>query len=410
MQITSVFVYNMALALHSFGMKVAAVSGHAKAKKIIEGRKISLQKTNTFFSKQEKKQTLWMHCASVGEYEQGLPVLQAYCQKYPETFVMLTFYSSSGVEAIQVNEYVHQIEYLPLDNASNANKWVQWLQPNVVFFVKYELWYHYLQAVCKQKIPLYMISMYVPTNHIFQKWYGGLSVKTLQFFTTIFVQDAESKKRLNQLSINKVKVAADTRYARVAMLAKTKWHNTEIEKFANQAATLIAGSTWPADEQLLANWWLHTKGNRIQKLIIVPHEVTETHIASLQQLFADAQLITESTILPTTKVLIVNKMGILSKLYQYGTIAFVGGGFGKGIHNILEPLAFGIPVIHGPNCKRFLEAQHFAAIGAAAKVANWQQIQQTVASFLENKEKISKEILLKIDSNSHAAQQIINNL
>jgi 3-deoxy-D-manno-octulosonic-acid transferase len=398
-----IFLYNVFIQLYLLGIKLVSWR-NAKAKQMLEGRVNLLQKIKQYH--QPNAQTIWMHCASVGEYEQGLPVLQLLKKTYPNCRVVLTYFSPSGYYAWRPNDAVDEMYYLPFDTPKNASTFIDILQPNMVFFVKYELWYHYLHKLHTRKINTYMISMHVQQGAIFSKWYGGLHRKMLTFFTTIFVQNQQSKTALDAIGIAS-QIAGDTRFDRMVAIAQQPFTDTKIQEFCGQHPILVAGSTWPQDEAILLQWvMLQQQGF---KLVLVPHELDENHITQIKNKF-EGQLTTytDAVINTNAKVLLINKMGMLKHIYTYANIAYIGGGFGRGIHNILEPLSYKIPVAHGPNCSRFLEADLFNQIGAAVIVNNPQDLANAVIDFMANKNTISANIQHVFQQNIGASSKIMN--
>ena len=402
-QILALFFYNIFLILYKMGLHIAS-PWHAKAKEMLVGRK------NIFLQiKQDKNpKTLWMHCASVGEYEQGLPIITLWKQKHPQSIVVLTFFSPSGYHAFKANDIVDEMYYLPLDSKSNAAQFVDAINPTIAIFVKYELWYYYLAALHARNIPTYMVSMYVAKNNIFQKYYGALHRTMLHFFTCIFVQDENSKTILNSIGLQQVKVTGDTRFDRMQAIAAAPFEDTVINDFCGDKKILIAGSTWPADEKLLAQWW--GSGIADWQLIIVPHQIDEAHLQQIENTFAK-QIIRYSNYQKNANysVLLLDKMGMLNKIYRKATIAYIGGGFGAGIHNIIEPLSYYKPVIHGPNCARFLEATLFGKIDATKIVNNAAELADAFTFFANNKA-IEKTIAEKIAENLGAAEKVVREI
>jgi 3-deoxy-D-manno-octulosonic-acid transferase len=400
-----VFIYNIFLRLYILAIQLVAWR-NAKAKQMLQGRQGLLQKIKQY--QKANAQTIWMHCASVGEYEQGLPVLQLLKKQYPTCRVVLTFFSASGYTAWRPMEAVDEMYYLPFDTKKNAIEFIDCIQPTMVIFVKYELWYHYLHQLYARKINTYMISMHVQEASVFVKWYGKLHVKMLSYFTTIFVQNQQSKLRLQQLGISN-QIAGDTRFDRMAAIAQLPFTDAKIAAFCTNQNILIAGSTWPQDESILLQWIMLQ--NLGFKLVIVPHELDAKHILQIKTIFAgQITCYTDAQINADAKVFLVNKMGMLKHIYSYATMAYIGGGFGSGIHNILEPLSYAIPVIHGPNCSRFAEAATFYDIGATAIIKNAQDLANEVLHFSKNKDIICPKITTLLQQNRGASSTIVSQL
>jgi 3-deoxy-D-manno-octulosonic-acid transferase len=349
----------------------------------------------------------WFHCASLGEFEQGRPVIEAFRKTHPEWKIVLTFFSPSGYEIRKNYEGADHIFYLPLDTPSNAKKFVRLVQPSLVVFVKYEFWFRYLDVLNREKIPVYVISaIFRPEQHFF-RWYGGWAKKQLKKVTGFFVQDEASAALLRAKGIGQVTVSGDTRFDRVAAIAENAKSFPLVEKFAGNSPVFVAGSTWPADEELILKV-IEEMGDRI-KFIIAPHEVHGARIEALKEKVGSQQSAVGSrqasrnpepgTILfseltpenaASANVLIVDGIGYLSHLYQYATIAYIGGGFGVGIHNILEAAAFGMPVIFGPKYEKFREAVELIEAVGAFSIINSQQLNNRTIELLDNKELLTK--------------------
>ncbi len=318
-----------------------------------------------------------MHCASLGEFEQGRPVLEKLKETHPHYKILLTFFSPSGYEVRKSYADADWAYYLPLDTKANARKFIGITQPQLAVFVKYEYWYHYLHQLHQAQIPTILISALFRENAVFFKWYGVLHRKMLGLFTHIFVQNESSFTRIeNLMTAKNLSLAGDTRFDRVSAIAATFAPIARIAHWVQNKQVIVAGSTWPDDEHCLKHL-LHTHPNIL--LIIAPHEISDNHIQLLQALFPDAVLYSEMATnknhepsSPGSNVLIINNIGMLSKLYYYGTVCYVGGGFNKsGIHNTLEAAVYGKPVLFGSNYAKFAEAvgliQHKGAISFSQK-------------------------------------------
>jgi 3-deoxy-D-manno-octulosonic-acid transferase len=314
------------------------------------------------------------HCPSLGEYEQGKPVLEALRKKYPDYFIVLTFYSPSGYEHKKNDPLADHVCYLPLDGPVNAARFVKLLQPKLVFFVKYDFWHFFIRQYHSLQIPVIYISSAFRPGQIFFKWYGAFFRNTLKKVNHFFVQDQKSLEILYENSIPDVTVSGDTRFDRVYENHKNHIEIPEIVKFKESKKIFVAGSTWPSDTPLLKSL-IESTGNA-WKFVIVPHEVSKLHIDKLSNELPGNPIRfsnwDEEKI--SSNVLIVDSIGLLSSIYHYTEIAYVGGGFGKGIHNILEAVVFGIPVIIGPNHKKFREALELKKLGGVIAVNNKQQL------------------------------------
>ncbi|MDB5196444.1 MAG: 3-deoxy-D-manno-octulosonic acid transferase [Flaviaesturariibacter sp.] len=333
-----------------------------------------------------------MHAASAGEFEQGKPVLEALRETYPDHKILVSFFSPSGFSVGQKYKGADIITYLPLDTAANAVRFVRIIQPKLVVFVKYDYWYHHLKTVADRKIPLLLISAIYRDNQAFFKWYGGFHRRMLPFFTQIFVQDHSSQKRLAAIGVNHCRVNGDTRFDRVASIIQAASKLDNIDSFIDNLQTVIAGSTWQEDEELFL------KMERNFKLIIAPHEISKKNITrlidSFQQVITYSELQNGIANPENYKVLIIDNIGMLSRLYQYATITYIGGGFNKsGIHNTLEAAAWGKPVVFGPNYQKFAEAKGLLQIEAAFTVSTFTQLEVTITKLLTDKKALETSSL-----------------
>lgn len=315
-------------------------------------------------------QSIWFHFASLGEFEQGRPVLEQIRKQQPDAKIVITFFSPSGYEIRKNTPLAEAVYYLPLDTAANAKKFISAINPTTAIFTKYEYWYHFFAGLHNRQTPLYIISGIFRPGQVFFKWYGRLHRKMLGFVTHFFVQDEQSKQLLQTAGITNVTISGDTRFDRVWANAQNPKPLPQIEAFKAGQKVFIAGSTWPADEQLIVQI---INQNPHWKFIIAPHEISEDKINNLTSLLSNGCYIKHSQFTthhspPTAQILIIDNIGMLSLLYQYGDIAYIGGGFGAGIHNTLEAAAFGLPVIFGPNYARFKEANDLITIGAGFSI------------------------------------------
>ncbi len=346
-------------------------------------------------------QCIWFHFASLGEFEQGRPVLEQVRTVYPQSKIVITFFSPSGFEIRKNTPLADAVYYLPLDTAQNAREFITTINPTLAIFTKYEYWYHYFNELHNRQIPLYIISGIFRPKQVFFKWYGSLHRRMLRFVSHFFVQDEQSKQLLQAININNVTVSGDTRFDRVWANAQNPKPLPEIAEFKNSQKTFIAGSTWPADEELIAKLITQYPD---WKFIIAPHEISEEKINKLIALFPENAATRFSQISNlTSQILVIDNIGMLSSLYQYGDIAFIGGGFGAGIHNTLEAAAFGLPVIFGPNYDRFKEARDLIAIGAGYSVNDEVSLKKIVSA-LVNDAAFSK------DAHKKAADYVADNI
>ncbi len=369
-------LYNISLYSYLLLIRIASVF-NAKAKLWITGRRHILDEINTRFT-ENKAPLVWFHCASLGEFEQGRPLIERYKKQYPDHKILLTFFSPSGYEIRKNYAGADYIYYLPLDTAHNARLFIDVVKPVAVFFVKYEFWFNYLDELSERKIPTYLVSGIFRNDHYFFKPYGKWFRNQLSSFSHFYLQDVQSEQLLNRIGYKNTSVSGDTRFDRVNEIAKNVKEIDLVKQFAGNGKVMIAGSSWEEDEKLIASVKFDFK------LIIAPHEIDERHIHSIESEFAVKAVClryskANSENITTAQVLIIDNIGMLSSLYQYGTIAFIGGGFGKGIHNILEAATFGLPVIFGPNYEKFTEAKELIKLGGAFVVSGVSELEKTLA-------------------------------
>ncbi|MEJ7693071.1 glycosyltransferase N-terminal domain-containing protein [Daejeonella sp.] len=372
------FLYDLGIRAYYFLVLLASLK-NKKARAWIEGRRNIIHRIDNEISTENER--AWFHFASLGEFEQGRPVLEDFKSQYPGIAIVITFFSPSGYEIRKDYQLADHVFYLPLDTPRNAREFVRLVNPSIAVFTKYEYWYHYFKELHDQDIPLFIVSGIFRQDQPFFKWYGGLHRKMLIMVSYFFVQNDHSKNLLKKLGITNVGVTGDTRFDRVA---KNISHVTEIpavKDFCGGSRVFIAGSSWPQDEVLIAGL-----AERFSdwKFIIAPHEIDAGHIKAIEKLFPNSVKLSE--IKPVTsdkQVLIIDNIGMLSSLYQYGDIAYIGGGFGAGIHNTQEASAFGLPVIFGPNYDKFQEAIDLIEKGASFTIKDAEELQQRM-SYLED--------------------------
>lgn len=331
-----------------------------------------------------EKKVIWFHCASLGEFEQGRPVIEGIRERMPDRKILLTFFSPSGYEKRKDYEGADYVMYLPLDTRRNARRMLNLLSLDMVLFIKYEFWYHFLKQLRSGEVPVYLASGNFRREQLFFRWYGGWYRKFLDCFTHIFVQNQESAKLLAGIGKDRVSIAGDTRFDRVYELQRTNFSHPALENFGKDSAIILAGSTWEKDEQVLA--FAYKELSESVYWIIAPHELSEGHIRSLQDRFPGSVRYTEleAGIPGDCKVILVDTIGKLSYLYRYGTLAYIGGGFGKGIHNILEAATYGLPVIFGPEHSKFSEAIELTSLGGAFPIGSEEELLFTIRQQLEN--------------------------
>jgi len=386
-------IYSFLIVCYGLSIRAASVF-HKKAALWIKGRQqywsiLENRVAAPPFSLPGRK-LAWFHCASLGEFEQGRPIIETFRQQHPDYLILLTFYSPSGYEVRKAYTGADLILYLPLDTRQNVKRFVDTVKPDIAFYVKYEFWFNFLSYLQSKKIPTFLVSaVFRPEQHFF-KGYAEWPRKILQGFTKIFVQNENSKELLQFIGIKNVEVCGDTRFDRVVAVA-SKPKEIEIARaFSLNHKVLVAGSTWPADEDLIFKLIYENK----QKLrfIIAPHEISAEHIDSLMQRAGKKAVRFSKTIPEEAKnaeILVIDSIGMLSALYQYGTLAYIGGGFGAGIHNILEAAAFGLPVFMGPNYHKFNEAKELIELGGAFDVTKPDELIKKVNKLLNDKEELS---------------------
>ena len=341
-------IYNLIVILASQLLKIIALFS-PKMKLFVDGRKTVFQ---TLADKiQSSDKTIWFHAASLGEYEQGLPVIEAIKQQFPTHKIVVTFFSPSGYEVRKNNAIADVTVYLPLDTISNAKQFIKLVHPEMVFFIKYEYWPNYLNELKKQQIKTYLISGILRENQAFFKWYGGFYRNALKTFEFFFVQNESSRNLLQSIGFNNVKVSGDTRFDRVVSILERDNSLDFIEQFKDNTTTIVIGSSWPKDETLLVNY-INQSSDDV-KFIIAPHNIKQEQISNLKNQIQKKTILfseKDNVDLSNSNVFLIDTIGILTKIYSYADIAYVGGGFGNpGVHNILEPATFGVPVVIGKN-------------------------------------------------------------
>jgi 3-deoxy-D-manno-octulosonic-acid transferase len=377
------FLYNLIVQIADFLLKIFAVFS-PKIKLFVEGRKSVFEVLINTINPNHK--TIWFHAASLGEYEQGLPVMEALKLKFTNHKIVLTFFSPSGYEIRKNNQIADITVYLPLDSKKNAIQFLDIVKPEMVFFIKYEFWPNYLNELKKRTIPTYLISGIFRENQLFFKWYGKFYKKALNAFTFFFVQNESSKKLLLKLNKTSVAISGDTRFDRVVSILEKDNSLDFIKKFKNNTLTIVIGSSWPKEESLLVDYINQT--NDKVKFIIAPHNIKDSQIDELKN------SITKKVVLFSEKgtknlsdfdVLIIDTIGILTKIYSYADIAYVGGGFGNpGVHNLLEPATFGIPIVIGPNFSHFAEATALINIDGCVSISNLNELKNAFSNLISN--------------------------
>lgn len=355
---------------------------------------------------------VWFHAASLGEFEQGRPIMESLKNSHPEYKILLTFFSPSGYEVRKDYQGADIICYLPMDMSWNVKRFLDIVQPDCAIFIKYEFWMNYLLELKKRQIKTYIVSAIFRESQLFFRSYGGFYRRLLKSFTHLFVQNDESVRLLHSIGFDNVTKVGDTRFDRVADIAAKSKDLPIVQAFKSDAKVLIAGSSWPNDENILLPYF---NQNFPLKLIIAPHEIDEEHLQSIiSQLKRPYIRYSQATIenVKEADCLIIDCFGLLSSIYRYGEIAYIGGGFGVGIHNILEAAVYGIPVIFGPNFRKFQEAVDLQQKGGAFVIENYESFSQIMSEFLEeNSSLYSSACKVSNDysqSNKGATSKVVN--
>ena len=410
------FLYNIITLLAAQLLKIVALFS-PKMKLFVDGRKSVFQ---TLADKiQSSDKTIWFHAASLGEYEQGLPVIEAIKQQFPTHKIVVTFFSPSGYEVRKNNTVADVTVYLPLDTISNAKQFIKLVHPEMVFFIKYEYWPNYLNELKNQNIKTYLISGILRENQAFFKWYGGFYRNALKTFDYFFVQNESSKNLLQSIGFNNVKVSGDTRFDRVVSILERDNSLDFIEQFKGNKTTIVIGSSWPKDESLLVNY-INQSSDDV-KFIIAPHNIKQEQISNLKNQIQKKTILFSENVetrliasLQEYNVFIIDTIGILTKIYSYADIAYVGGGFGNpGVHNILEPATFGVPVVIGPNYSHFAEATALVNMEGCISIQNQTQLNEAFDLLLHNEdERLEKGHICStfVQMNKGATQTIINHI
>jgi 3-deoxy-D-manno-octulosonic-acid transferase len=374
-------LYTISVFLYALSIRIAAL-WNKKAADWVKGRQNLFDTLKKEVSR--RYPLVWIHCASAGEFEQGKPVIEAIKKRYPHYKILVSFFSPSGYEVGKKYKGADHICYLPVDTKENAVKFLYVTNPKLVIFVKYEYWYHHLSAVNKRKIPSLLISAIFRKDQVFFKSYGSLFRRILRRYTHLFVQDEESRNLLQKIRIRHCTVNGDTRFDRVKELTEHFSEVRYLSQFTDGGSCLVAGSTWPEDETLLLAL---AKKRKDLKVVIAPHEINRPRIEKLLTSFPYSMTYSEAgTTDPSEyQTLIIDNVGMLSKLYHYASITYVGGGFtNSGIHNTLEAAVWGKPVVFGPNYQKFKEAKELIACGAGFSVTTTNEFIKLVNDMIRN--------------------------
>lgn len=374
--------YTIGIWFYMLGVRIAALFGHEKARLMVNGWKTTVPPTPA------ARDTAWFHAASLGEFEQARPVLEEYKRRHPESRIVVTFFSPSGYEVRKNYSQADAVLYLPPDLPHSVRRFLDTVQPTVAFFVKYEFWFNYLGALRRRGIPAYIFSaIFRPEQYFFKPWGRWYMRQLKDCFRHLFVQNEESLQLLKTHGIEHCSIAGDTRFDRVHQIAEAAERNEVVETFlqGHDDKVLVCGSTWPPDETLLAK--LKVEGERL-KVILAPHVISEEHLQQIERIFPSSTRYStlSSGASTTNQVLIIDNIGLLSKLYRYADVAYIGGGFGVGIHNILEAVTFGKPVLFGPNYHKFQEALDIIERGGGFTHSDATTLEHNLESLLTDPE------------------------
>ncbi len=402
------WLYNIIVLLYSLGVKVVS-AWIPKAKLWSEGRKNIFERMAQAISPDDR--IVWIHVASLGEFEQGRPLMERIREEHPEYKILLTFFSPSGYEVQKNYAGADYIFYLPIDTPRNARRFLDVAHPEIVIFVKYEFWLNMLYELRRRNIKSYIVSSIFRPGSIFFRSYGQMWRRALKSFEVLFIQNQESKDLLHTLGFDNVVIAGDTRFDRVAQIAKGIKENPVIEQFKGDSQLFIAGSSWPADELLLAEL---IKANDDIKFVIAPHEIATERVEALQNQLEGAIRYTQigdGDDLSSAKILILDTMGQLSRIYRYASWAYVGGGFGVGIHNTLEAATFGLPISFGLNYHKFNEAKELVRLGGSCSVSNAEELVGWLKELRTDEELYKKRSLItkQYTQSQQGAAKIITN-
>ena len=402
------WLYTLSVRLYTWSILLVSPF-NKKAKKWIEGRKH--WKADLSSRLPANKEVIWFHVASLGEFEQARPIMEKIKAKTPDCFLLITFFSPSGFEVRKNYELADHVCYLPTDTRKNARQFTALIQPKMAFFIKYEFWFNFLKELKISHTPTYLVSgIFRPKQHFFQ-WYGKWFSKQLEAFTHFFVQNEESASLLSQIGYKNVLMSGDTRFDRVLKITQNKKEFPLVKKFAENSTTIVIGSNWPKDDDLLIPY-INAHLDRY-KFIIAPHNLEEQQLLTLAEKINTTSLRyskTNEQEVSSANVLIIDTMGMLSSIYQYGKWAYIGGGFGANVHNILEAATYGLPTVFGPNYRKFQECKDLLSSGGAFCIHDLNEF-TTIADQLEDQDqydKASKEAGKYVLDKSGATDLITN--
>ena len=384
-------MYNLVIYIYQLGVIIYSLFNE-KVRKMWRGEREAIRILREKVD--PDAQYVWFHAASLGEFEQGRPLMEQMRREHPEYKILLTFFSPSGYEVRKNYEGADIICYLPLDTITNARRFLRTIRPVMAFFIKYEFWYNYLHILKHRHIPVYSVSSIFRPGQVFFRWYGKQYSRVLKCFTHFYVQNETSRELLSTIGITDVTVVGDTRFDRVLQIKASAKQLPIVENFISrkeeETRIFIAGSSWQPDEEIFIPFF---NEHREWKLIIAPHVIAEDHLQQIEKLLAGRKVVRYTQLAnaqhqtPDTQdaeVLIIDCFGLLSSIYHYADVTYVGGGFGVGIHNTLEAAVWGVPVIFGPNNQRFQEAQGLKACGGGLEISNADEFRLVMQRFLDN--------------------------
>ncbi|MBO7608303.1 MAG: 3-deoxy-D-manno-octulosonic acid transferase [Paludibacteraceae bacterium] len=402
-------LYNLGMLIYHFGVWVASF-WNEKASKFCKGRQGVLEYIAEKVDRNSKY--VWVHAASLGEFEQGRPIIEKLRQMKPEYKIILTFFSPSGYEVRKNYEGADIVCYLPIDTSWSANRFLDVVNPSYAIFIKYEFWMNYIVGLKRRKIPTYIVSAIFRPSQVFFKWYGFWYRKVLHCFTHLFVQNQVSLDLLSSIGVKNVSLSGDTRFDRVADIAAKSKELPIVSAFAQGSKVIVAGSSWPKDEDILCDYF---NNHPDVKMILAPHEIHQAHLDSIVSKLKRPYVFykdTDEAAAAKADCLIINCFGLLSSIYKYGEVAYIGGGFGVGIHNTLEAAVYGMPVLFGPNHERFQEAVDMVKRGGAFSIQNADEFNGLMDSLLEENSTLlqsaSAQTAGYVNENRGATERIVN--
>ncbi|MGM0463338.1 MAG: 3-deoxy-D-manno-octulosonic acid transferase [Bacteroidota bacterium] len=406
------YLYTAGIYLYNMLLHIAALF-NGKAATMLRGRRETFRKLDSCF--REGDRVFWFHCSSLGEFEQGRPVMEKIKDEQPGIKILLSFYSPSGYSLRHNYDRADAVVYLPADTIRNARRFINMVRPERAIFIKYEFWFNYLYLLQKRNIPLYLISGIFRPSQPFFRWYGRYFLKRLKGFTRLFIQDSNSAAILESHNVNNYTVSGDTRFDRVMAVSRASEEIPLIEEFSSGSRVMVAGSSWPAEEEIIARYM--NNNHEGLKYIIAPHNVADSNIDRIEKLIELPGMrysrLNRNAVPADIRVLIIDSIGILSSVYRYADIAVIGGGFGRGIHNILEAATWSVPVMFGPRHDKFKEALDLIARGGAVMFDSYETFSAAADRFLGDagsRETAGRAARTYINDNLGASDKITSEL